>query len=184
MAYDANPLMSETVLGLDEVVALEQEQGRSVARDQRKLAHLLHRMAITLQVAAEQRRGLNSQIQTLQMRQEQTGYATTLDPRDAVRFLSKDQLTELVEGHLKERVAAVERMAADVSRTRQLQNQELARLQFAIAGIEEDPSIPAEVRERFARLRTHVPADVPANQSSAAPSSPTGEDLTDLFSAA
>jgi hypothetical protein len=157
--YQAHPMNAQSPLSFDEVKVLLEEDGRSVLKNRTSLIHLLRRVWVTLSAHQEQTRSLNSTIQSLRDDQAGSGFATTLDPRDAVKFLSPDQLAALVEGHLRERVEVASRMVQEAKQIQLQVNREVAATRFAVSGIEEDPSVPPDVKDRFRRLRDRLPQE-------------------------
>lgn len=189
--YDASPMMADTPLSMEEVEALMMAEGRPVLKDGRKIMHMLRRMRITILSYRQQIRSLNNDIQLMRAQSEKAGAATTLHPRDAVRFLSPEQLAELVEGHLRDQLSVAERAMADARKARSNANADLAKVKFAIASLMEDPSIPADVRNRFEmamrtmpQTQNAAPAAVsPAERpAQSAPQSAQAAGLEDLFS--
>jgi hypothetical protein len=101
---DAN----DTPLGSDELENLLSDGGKSFYKDQKALAIFIRRVAVTIKLYRQQLRKVNSDMSALREDISSGGRATSLNPLDAVRFLSPEQLLSLVDNHMQGRVKATE----------------------------------------------------------------------------
>jgi len=101
---DAN----DTPLGSDELEILLSDGGKSFYKDQKALAIFIRRVAVTIKLYRQQLRKVNSDMSALREEVSSGGRATSLNPLDAVRFLSPEQLLSLVDNHMQSRVKATE----------------------------------------------------------------------------
>ena len=95
-------------LGSDELENLLADGGKSFYKDQKALAIFIRRVAVTIKLYRQQLRKVNSDISALREDVSSGGRATSLNPLDAVRFLSPEQLLSLVDNHMQGRVKATE----------------------------------------------------------------------------
>lgn len=152
VSYDPSPHSIDTPLSLEEVDAIVAEGARSLARNSAAVYHLARRMGVTMRAYRQQLRKLNNDIQMIRSQMDQTGRATTLNPADAVRFLSPDQLVEMVEGHLRTRVRATEGAWRQALETTETAERYLARAKQVLDGIVEDTTVADTVKEQARAL--------------------------------
>lgn len=156
--YDASPSRADDVVSVDELDALVAGEARAFGRDPRKITHFLRRVALTVRAYRHQIQTLHRDVQAASLVAQTAGRPTTLSPLDALRYVAPDQLETIFDGHMREKLAAVEQARADADRARMEAVALLNRLKFAAANLCEDPTVDVRSKERFAQLLAQLPA--------------------------
>jgi hypothetical protein len=156
--YVPDPQMVTVPLGVDELESLQAASGNPL-RDQRAAAHFLSRVNATLRTYQAEVNRLHRQVSEISIRTAQTGAPSSLDPRDAVRFLPAGELAQLVEGHLRGQVSMLDRLTRDVTEQRQVAVAQVNRIKYLIVSIMEDPELDARTRARLERVWKALPPD-------------------------
>lgn len=155
--YIPDPSTEDQLLDADEVEALLAGKLRKFAGDKRKVRHFLRRTLATLQAYRQEIQHLHRQVQEINLRSQVGGTPTTLDPRDALRFLPEQELVSLVDGHLRTRVQAVEQEAAEYKAARQQLASDINRFKFAANSLLDDPNVPAGAKDQIRRAMERSP---------------------------
>jgi hypothetical protein len=188
--YHVDPSLTDVPMNLAEIEEYVNGDLRQFCRDSRKLAHFLGRVVATIVVHKEQIRSLHSDINALQTASQRVGAATTMAPRDAVRYLSPDELASVVQGTYAQQMNHVLRLRAEAESAQRDAVAKRSQLEFALLGLLDDRTIPDDVRSRLRQAFDQLPADPhpastePDGQSSA-PVDPTDDPvriLEELFS--
>lgn len=106
-SYIASAENARTPLSMAEVELLLREGAKALLRDERRLQHLLERLPVTLRNHRDAVTGLTRQLESAR-RTQRAGRSSTLSPRDAVRFLSPEDLDSLLSERLAVRTATLE----------------------------------------------------------------------------
>lgn len=155
--YDDSPVAADSLLSVEEIDALVAAGGRPLGRDARKILHFLTRVGLTMRAYRQQIQALHRDVTAGHLARERAGQPTTLNPLDAVRYLHPDQLTQVFDGHMREKLVAIERTLGEAGRARTAANTDINRIKFAVMSLLEDPTLPAAVRERFSQLLARLP---------------------------
>lgn len=181
--YDASPDTAGLPLSPDDVGALIADGGRPL-RDQRRLAHFLERVQVSLIAAQSDVGRLQRHIQQLSVNRERVGQPTTLHPRDAVRYLPEDELEGLFTYISQQRLKTLSRLVADAQGRRDELVTDLHRVRAAAAELSAAADVPADVRARFGALLAQLPNTVDPVHVPPMLAFGTGEELVDPRAAA
>ena len=120
-AYQADPNTAGTPLTSAEAEILESQGAKVVARDEKTLSHLIGRLPVTLRSHRAAMNGISAQLEDAR-RSQKSGRASTLSPRDAVRYLSAADIDALLasrlEVHTAPLIALIDELKAEISRYR------------------------------------------------------------------
>jgi hypothetical protein len=190
LEYSADPSLRDVPLQLSELEAYAADPAAFV-KDARKVPHLLARVTATVQLYKSQIQSLNRDVQDMQLRRDRVGAATTMSPRDAVKFLSPQELSLIVGGTAKHMLDHAQRVQLAAEQARRDATTEWSRARFTLLGALEDPALPPELRARLeAALAAAPTADaqpgVPAVVEEPAPGDAETSDAaaTDMAAAA
>jgi hypothetical protein len=174
--YSAEPSLQDVPLNPSEIEAYAADPSE-FARDPRKVGHLLRRVSATVMLYKNQIQSLNRDVQDIQMSRSRAGAATTMSPRDAVRFLSPVELASVVEGTHRALLEHVLSLQTDAKQAKREAVSEQNKARFVLLSVLEDTTIPQETRERVKTALAALPAEhfAPAPET---PSAPT-EEATD-----
>jgi hypothetical protein len=145
-------------LSFDEIEQLQAAAG-NVLRDGRAAEHFLARVNTTMRAYQAEVNRLHRQVSEISIRTAQTGAPSSLDPRDAVRFLPAGELAQLVEGHLRAQVNMLDRLTRDVTEQRQVAVAQVNRIKYLLVSLMEDPELDGRVRARLERIWKSLPPD-------------------------
>lgn len=182
-AYDHSPSRLEDPIDLDEAKALA-ENPKLLGRDLNRIGHYTQRVYYTLRAVRDQMTKLNWELQQLNTQvSARRGAPSTLDPRTAARYLTPEQLSELFEGHLRERVRHLALLEKEAKEIRSELIRMTAAIKLVLSSIEEDEAVPASVKSKLERVlrETGDPPEVPS-YSASVPAGQQASDLSDLFS--
>jgi hypothetical protein len=157
--YDSSPDTAGLPLDLAEVAALAADGGRAL-RDQRKLAHFLQRVQVSLTAAQVDIGRMHRHVQELSVQRERVGQPTTLHPRDAVRYLPEDELESLFTYISQQRLRTLAQLVADAQDRRDGLVSDLDRLRAAAAELSVTEDVPPAARARFGALLQTLPDTV------------------------
>lgn len=142
---------------LSELEELAAADPKPFLRDPRKITHLLGRVVATVSTAKAQVQQLHRDVQTLQLNSQRVGAATTMSPRDAVRYLSSQELAQVVSGTHKQLLNHVLGLQQEAAALQRQLVAEQGKFRFAVLSVLEDPSLPPEVRARLQAALVQVP---------------------------
>lgn len=148
-AYNDDPSLRDVPIHLSELEEFAHDP-RPVVRDARKLSHLLGRAVATVVNQKNQIRQLQTDVNAIRFSSERMGAATTLSPRDAVRYLSPAELEQVVKGTHQHVLAQANRAKVQAEEQLKAAVSAQARVRLAVLDIVEDVSVPADVRQRLA----------------------------------
>jgi hypothetical protein len=158
--YDDAPYRLDEFVSIDEVNLLLQDQGKYLAKDYRRTEHFLHRVHTTLLGVRNQIQKLHRDVQAAQIRATTAGAPTTLDPRSAARFLPPEELAALADELIREKFSSLKRMEGELNQSRSEVTRRVQLLKFALVSLEEDPAVPADVKDRVATAMRAPMADI------------------------
>jgi hypothetical protein len=156
--YSTDPSLQDVPLNPSEIDSYAADPSM-FSRDPRKVSHLLRRVAATVSMYKSQIQSLNRDVQDIQMSRSRSGAATTMSPRDAVRFLSPQELAGVVEGTHKALLDHVLSLQTDAKQARRDALSEQNKARFALLSVLEDAAVPSEVRERLQKTLASLPTD-------------------------
>lgn len=157
-------------------------------KDRRKVHHLLRRVQVTMNGYREQIQNLTREIQDIRVASRKSGAATTMTPRDALRYVSPDELRALVDSvsaAVLDEALAKQRQADDDLRHL---NTEKAKLKVLAAELFESGRIDETTRNSILAaveppVEQHAAQNSWAGQRDPEPTPKnTVSDLTELFS--
>jgi hypothetical protein len=152
VSYIPDPSNRDSPLSIEEVEALIARGGRDLSKG-RTLTHFLNRVWHTIRMYQGKINDLNKDIDRISLRQgAPAGFATTLNPRDAVQFLSLEERSELAEKTMREYMSRLHKVLTGLERERETSTRYANALHFAIIGLLDDPGIPPELRRTLADL--------------------------------
>jgi hypothetical protein len=166
--YDDSPQRLDTFVSVDEVDGLLADEGKQLAKDNRRTTHFLQRTRSTLLAVRAQIQALHKDVQLAQIRATSLGTPTTLDPRSAAKYLPPEELAQLGDALLKEKFEAMQKIEADLKADRAATLRQSASLKFAVATILEDLMLPESVRHKVAAaFEGRLPEDTAASSEQA-----------------
>ena len=159
----------------------------------RKVAALLRRFEVTCDNFRGQIRGLKFELAEERHANAKLGVATTLSPRDAVKYLSPSELAAIVEPAAASAIKRAEELTATAEKERMDLNRQVSAIKEAIEDLRS--SVDADTMARFdAVVAAHGtqpvenPAtsgswisELPTSQNPASGSSDGEDGLDDLF---
>lgn len=146
MAYIPDPSTRETPLAIEEIESLIAGGGRDLTKG-RTIGHFLTRVWHTIRMYQERLNDLSKDVDRLAARQAvQPGLATTLNPRDAVQFLSLEEKAELADKTTRDYLARLHKILVNTERERAHITRYANALQVAVVGLLEDPLVPQNVK--------------------------------------
>lgn len=168
--YDDSPSLLHVPLTPEEVHDLLLTDGSFLARDSRRIRHLLTRMRAAFDYEVQQRRNLQRDIEHMHAaaRSRATPVSAALA---ALRQLSIDEQREVFDMRAQALLDAVESARGDAERARTAATSEANRARFALSRVLGDGDIPAEVKTRLLAALELIP-DGTLQQQPPAPSTP------------
>lgn len=124
--YLSLPENAKTPLSSAEADILLATGAKALARSEKDLTHLLERLPVTLKSNREAVIGLSRQLDAAR-RNQQLGRASTLSPRDAVRFLSTADMDALLASRLEQYTAPLQTVIDALQAELQVARAKLAR---------------------------------------------------------
>jgi hypothetical protein len=180
--YRAEPDLANFPMHLSELEELAATNPRQFAKDPRKITHLLGRVVATVVAYKSQVQQLHRDVQALQLASRQVGQVTTMAPRDAVRYLSAEELADVVTGTHRQVLATANRTNAEANRVKAEADsahrdaiRELGGIRFAILSVLDDPGIDASTRARLQQALTQFP-EQGSNTASPTTTSPAADE--------
>lgn len=160
----------------------------------RKVAALLRRVEVTCDNFRGQIRGLKFELAEERHANAKLGVATTLSPRDAVKYLSPSELAAIVEPAAASAIKRAEELTATAEKERMELNKQVSAIKEALEDLR--GSVDAATMARFdAVVAAHSTqqaeeqsasgswvSNLSAAQEPANSSSDSSDDLDDLFS--
>jgi hypothetical protein len=175
LEYLTDPSLADTPMALSELEAYAADPAAFV-KDPRKVPHLLRRLVATVQLYKTQITGLKTDVHDMQLRRDRAGAATTMSPRDAVRFLSPQELSAIVGGTSKQLLDHAARLQQQAEKARREANAEMSRARFVLLSVLESPDLPAGLR---GRLEEQLASFGVADLHQAPPVQPAGDVTVD-----
>jgi len=155
--YEASDATAGLPVSLEELRLLVATSGKPLARDPRKLNHLLVRVLNTLDAHNEDLASLRRTVDTLRSEHTRNGTPSTLNPMDAIRFASPEQIEEVVGRLHRDRLVNL-RTLVDQARDRR---DELDRLlehsRLLIAAALNTPGLGADSAARLEAILAGIP---------------------------
>lgn len=145
--YDASDLLVQTPLTLDQVQALLASGGAELRG--RNLTHFLQRVVATVKDSQDRARQMQRHMTTLEAEARRAhGITTSLNPLDAIKFLSPEQKRLVFDGMERDRLDALEARAAELEQVRRDAVRQRGRARALLLAVAEEPSVPAALRQR------------------------------------
>lgn len=147
--YDADPATMNAPFAADEAIALLRAMPKGLVKNRDNVEHLLCRLAATASALRQTRIDFDNELRARSQVLPASGGATlSVNPEQAARFLSPEQLTRLFDKFAQERLAALEaaKTAAEESKDR------ADAVIAAVAALVNDPSVDPATRQRLADL--------------------------------
>jgi hypothetical protein len=147
--YDADPAIMNAPFAADEALALLRTMPKDLVKNRENVEHLLCRLAATATALRQTRIDFDNELRARSQVLPASGGATlSVNPEQAARFLSPEQLSRLFDKFAQERLAALEtaKTAAEESKSRS------DALMSAITGLLNDPALDGETRRRLTHL--------------------------------
>ena len=148
--YDDSPQRLDAFVSVDEIDGLLADEGKQLAKDNRRTTHFLHRTRSTLLAVRAQIQALHKDVQLAQIRATSMGTPTTLDPRSAAKYLPPEELAQLGDALMKEKFEVMQKLESDLKAERATTLRQSASLKFAVATVLEDLMLPEAVRNKIA----------------------------------
>jgi len=159
--YDADPNRLEDFVTADEAETLSNNAGKAFGRDTYRIAHFVQRVAVTLRQVNRQMQLLHADVQEARATQSVRGAPTTLDPRTAAQYLTPEQLAELFDGHLRDRLRYLQAVENDAKTARTELLKMSGALKFVWSGLMEDETVPTDLKQKLAATLERAPEEVP-----------------------
>lgn len=134
--------------------------GRPFSRH-RRMRHLLWRVRVTLESQTQDLRGMRRAVDQLSVQRSRVGTPTTLNPVDALKFASPEEISQIVDRLSQKQLKELKRLVDEWTANRNAMVSDLARVRSAATIMMNRTDFPAAVRTEFARLLNEVPTDVP-----------------------
>jgi hypothetical protein len=157
MPYTPDPHTADAPITTFELEALIAEGGRSL-RKPAAAVHLLRRVRITLAHMRDQMQRLHGEMQSANLNAAHGGAPTTLHPLDSLQFLSVEEKRRVMDGYLVSQFDTLTKELASVRATRAALTSMTNSLQFQLAGILDEPSVPQRVKNRTQQLMGEISA--------------------------
>ena len=127
-----------------------------------KVEHLAQRIKATIEAHRSQIQALNRDLQEVRAATGRNGVATTMSPRDAVRYLSPQELSSIVDAVGRNILATANDTKRAADQALRAASEERAKMNLALLAILEDPALPDALRSKAEALFTQVGGDVEA----------------------
>jgi hypothetical protein len=158
--YIADPATKDTELTRDDlrrVIA----NGPKPLRNERALGHLLSRMLATVDAHQRAMTSLHRQVQIMQLESSTKGAPTTLDPGTAAQFLPQSYFDERANEHLRALLAEAEELRDALIDAQRRVTSRVNAITYAVTTLNEDPDMPADVRDKLLDLVRSMPETDP-----------------------
>ena len=161
--YNASPSRLDDPVDLDELAALIESRGKAFGKDPKKVAHFVERVHATIVATRRQMQLLHRDVQQAQIRSNQVGRPTTLDPATAAQYLPFEEVAKQFDRHMLDRLAVQERIEEELRTNQREAVRRVNAVNFVVSGILEDPAIDDDVKQRISNGLTQLPdvADEP-----------------------
>ena len=174
--YNASPSRLDDPVDLDELTALIESRGKAFGKDPKKVAHFVERVHATIVATRRQMQLLHRDVQQAQIRSNQVGRPTTLDPATAAQYLPFEEVAKQFDRRMLDRLAVQERIEEELRTNGREAIRRVNAVNFVVSGILEDPAIDDSVKQRISDGLTQLP-DID-NEPPAVLSPPAARPLT------
>jgi hypothetical protein len=155
--YDASPTRLNDPINLDEAEAIAANPNRL---GKHGIEHYTQRVWLTLRTLTNDLQNLNRTIQRLQGSNQRLGTASTLDPRDAVKYLTLDQFAEMGDTLLQQRVAHIRHIQQEAETIRSEVQRQAASIKLRIQLLLDDPELPDAAKTSLKDSLERMPEDI------------------------
>jgi hypothetical protein len=149
ITYDADPATINTPFAADEAVALLRAIPKDLLRNKECIQHLLSRLAATATALRQARIDFDNELRARSQILPASGGATlSVNPEQAARFLSPEQLSRLFDKFAQERLTALE-VAKSSAEDSMIRSQSLLN---SINKLLSDSNLDVETRRHLTNL--------------------------------
>ncbi len=157
LQYNATAATANMPVGLPELDAILAANLRPLAKDPKRVGHLLRRVRETLEGDAHDLSNLRSSVEELKRDRSRKGAASTLNPLDALRFVSAEEMESVTDRITRERLRTL-RTLIDENMTAHNQLVMLTQTAHAIVSrLLVDPAVSADDAERLTAVLHGLP---------------------------
>lgn len=157
LQYNATAATANMPVGLPELDAILAANLRPLAKDPKRVGHLLRRVRETLEGDAHDLSNLRSSVEELKRDRSRKGAASTLNPLDALRFVSAEEMESVTDRITRERLRTL-RTLIDENMTAHNQLVMLTQTAHAIVSrLLVDPAVSAQDAERLTAVLHGLP---------------------------
>lgn len=147
--YDDDPSIAAAPFSADEAAELLRAMPKNLVKNRESVEHLLRRVVATAVSLRQSRLEFDAELRRRSQVLPAAGGATvSVNPEQAARFLSPDQLTKLFDRFAQERLTALDAAKASAEESR-LRSEAALR---EVANLASDPTIDPVTRQRLASL--------------------------------